>query len=144
MDARRRGAGPVLAAVVAAEQVDAEHEDPLIVGRIDADLAEVEGARTEVVELLPGLAAVIGADEAAVVAQVFALYPGHAAVYGLVEAALFVRSPEVAQGGDVDDVRILRMDGDGADVVRIGQAHVAPGFAGVGGLVDAVAPGDAV
>ena len=39
---------------------------------------------------------------------------------------------------------VLRMDDDLADLERLLQAHVLPGLAAVGGLVDAVAVGDGV
>src|SRR5262249_30195793 len=70
--------------------------------------------------------------------------PGLAAVAGPVHAALRVRPPEVAEGGDVDDVRVPRVDDDAADVVRFLEAHVPPGLAAVGGPVHALAPRDAV
>ncbi len=47
----------------------------------------------------------------------------------------------MAEDADEDDVRIARIDDDGADVARIFQADVGPGGAGVGGFVNAVAVG---
>src|SRR5205807_6734310 len=70
--------------------------------------------------------------------------PGLAAVGRLVQAALLVRAPDVAEGGDIDDVGVGGVDDDAADVLRVPQAHVLPGLAAVGRFVDAVAPGDAV
>ena len=72
------------------------------------------------------------------------LLPGLAAVERPVDAAVLVRAPEVALGGDVDDVGIDRVDDDAADEAGLGQAHVLPGLAGVLGLVDAVAGGHGI
>ena len=66
--------------------------------------------------------------------------PRDAAVGGLEDAALLVGAPQPAERGDVDDVGILRVDDDPADVLRLAQPHVLPGLAAVGRLVDAVAP----
>src|SRR5262245_47448154 len=54
-----------LAAVVGDVELHAEDVDPLVVVGVDADLAVVEGARHQVVELGPGLALVVGAEDAA-------------------------------------------------------------------------------
>ena len=67
------------------------------------------------------------------------MFPGHAAVGGLEDAAFRVVAVAAAEGADVDDVGIGGMDEDFADLVGLVQAHVFPGFAAVGGLVDAVA-----
>ena len=64
--------------------------------------------------------------------------PRRAAVGRLVQAALAARRPERALRGDVDDVRVARIDQDLADVLRGLQAHALPRLAGVGRLVDAV------
>src|SRR5262249_37937778 len=80
-------------------------------------------------------------DGAGVVAALEDLFPGGAAVGGAVDAAHFVRAPEVAERGAIDDVRVLGVNADGADMVGILKADVAPGVAGVDGLVDAVAVG---
>ena len=70
--------------------------------------------------------------------------PFFSAVRGLEQAAFFVGAIETAEGADVDDVGILGVDDDFADLEGELQAHVFPGLAAVGGLVDAVAEGDAV
>ena len=66
--------------------------------------------------------------------------PGGAAVGAAVEAALLVRTPEVAHGGDVDEVRVVRVQRDAPDMLAVAQPHVGPGLAAVRALVDAVAP----
>ena len=70
--------------------------------------------------------------------------PGLAAVGGLVDAALVVVVPEVAGGAGVDGVAVLGIDQDLGDVFGILQADVGPVLAAVGRFVDAVADGDAV
>jgi hypothetical protein len=45
----------------------------------------------------------------------------------------------VTLGGDVDDVRVARMNTDAAYLASVFEADVLPGLAGIGGLVDAVA-----
>ena len=65
--------------------------------------------------------------------------PGLAAVVGAVEAALGDRARHVAARRREHAVRVLRIDRDPADRRAVGQAHVGPVGAAVGGLVDAVA-----
>src|SRR5262249_3808209 len=72
------------------------------------------------------------------------VFPRLSAVGGLVEAALPAWPVEPAQGPDVDDVRIGRMDGDAADLVTLLEAHVLPGLAAINRLVDAIAVGHRV
>src|SRR5262249_9525044 len=76
-------------------------------------------------------------DEAGLVAYEFAQLPRLAAVGGLVEAALGIRRPCRADGGDVDDVGIRRVDNDASDVLRLLEAERLPGESTVGGLVHA-------
>src|SRR5262249_6499516 len=83
-------------------------------------------------------------DAAGVLRPVQRMLPRLAALAGPGPAALPAPRPEVTDRCAVSHVRILRVDDDAADVVRVAQAHVRPGLAGVGGLVDAVAPGDGV
>src|SRR5262249_17673758 len=78
-------------------------------------------------------------DDAGPLVDVEDLPPALAAVGGLVEAALLAGAVEPAQRPDVDDVRVGRVDDDTADLEALFQAHVLPGLAAVGGLVDAVA-----
>src|SRR5262245_35518096 len=60
--------------------------------------------------------------------------PGLPAVGRAVETAVWVLAPDVAEGGRVDEVRVGGVDDDRADVLGLGQPHVAPGHTGVGGL----------
>ena len=71
------------------------------------------------------------------------LLPGLAAVGGLVEAAVAAGAPQRSLGGDVDDVRVARIDDDLADVLGVLQADVLPADAAVARAVDAVAVADA-
>ena len=48
----------------------------------------------------------------------------------------------MAERGDVDDVRVARMDDDAADLLRVVEADVRPRLPAVGRLVHAVALGD--
>src|SRR5579859_317679 len=80
---------------------------------------------------------VIAAD-----AFVFAenLAPGFAAVGGEVDAALFVRAVGMAGNCGEHAIGIVRIDGERGNALTIAKrGEVRPGFAGVGGFVDAVA-----
>ena len=68
--------------------------------------------------------------------------PGFSAIGGAVEAALFVGAVGVAGDGDEDAVGVAGIDGDLADLLAVAEAEVGPGFAAVGGFVDAVAGGE--
>ena len=70
--------------------------------------------------------------------------PGRAAVGGPVDAAIAARSPDRSLRGHVGDGRVRRVQRDPADVPAGPQSDVGPGLAGVGALVDAVAPPDAL
>ncbi len=65
MCAAAGGGGERQPAVGGDVQRDAQHPDALRVRRIDANLTEVKGARTEIVDFRPGLPAVAGAEDAA-------------------------------------------------------------------------------
>ena len=54
--------------------------------------------------------------DSGVVADFEGLLPGFSTVGGFVESALAAGSPQGSLRGDVDDVRIARVDGDAADV----------------------------
>src|SRR5262249_40485369 len=95
------------------------------------DLPVVERPRAEVVQLRPGLAPVLGAEDAAVLDRA-----------GLAAARLGAGAGAGAVGLDdgVDDARVLAVDGQPAAAVgAVGQAllHLLPGLAAVGGLVEA-------
>ena len=102
---------------LAARLPQAGEQDPRV-GRVDGDVA---GAGVGVLgeHLLPGLAAVGGA----------------------IDAAFLARPERRAEHGGEGDVGIGRMDDDRADLADL-LPDVLPGLAGVGGLVDAVADGD--
>src|SRR5207302_517730 len=89
----RRGAGEG----VAAEGIGAGVED-LRVGRVDGQVG--------------GAGGVIDEQH---------LFPGLAGVGGLEDAALGVGPPGVAQGGDVNDVGVLGVNDDPADVPGVPQ-----------------------
>src|SRR5688572_13511061 len=94
----------------------------------------VEDARVRLVEA--------EVDRAGLVADEEGLAPGRAAVVALEDAALRVGPERVPERRDPDDVRVVGVDADPADVARLAQPDVGPGAAGVGGAVDAVAVGD--
>ena len=77
---------------------------------------------------------------AGVVVHVEDLPPRLPAVGRLEDAALIVRSPQVADCSDIDDVRMLGMNDDPADVACIGEARGLPGAAGIQRAIHAVAP----
>ena len=70
--------------------------------------------------------------------------PGTAAVRGAEDAALARVAPQVALRRDIHDVGIGRVHQHLADVVRIPEPHVGEGAPAIRGLVDPVAPADAV
>jgi hypothetical protein len=78
-------------------------------------------------------------DAARVLVLVEDLVPGLAAVEGAENAAFRVRAVGMAERGDERDIRITRIDDDFADGAGVAQADVLPGFAAVQCLVDAVA-----
>ena len=75
------------------------------------------------------------------IALVEDLLPGLAAILCAKDAALFIRAGHVAESCDIGDVRILRVDAQGADLLRVCQADMRPGVTGVGRFVDTVAVG---
>src|SRR5205823_4944645 len=68
--------------------------------------------------------------------------PALAAVPGAEDPALVVGPERVAERGDEHDIRVSRVDDDGADVPAVAQTQVLPGLAGIERLVYAVAIGD--
>ncbi len=83
-------------------------------------------------------------DESRLVGDELDELPRLAAVLGLVETALRIRVPRSAERGDVDDVRVRRMNDDAPDRLRLLESHHLPRDAAVGGLVDAAAGRDRV
>ena len=82
--------------------------------------------------------------DAGVLVDVEGFVPGGAAIGGHEDAAIGVGAPEIAERGHVDDVGVGGVDHDAPDVVGVPEADGLPGFAGVHGLLDAVAPGGAL
>ena len=78
-------------------------------------------------------------DCAGVVVTVEDFLPGGAAVLGAEHAAFGIAPVGMAEGGDVDEIGIGGADADARNGLRLGEADILPGAAGVGGLVDAVA-----
>src|SRR5262249_58827137 len=70
--------------------------------------------------------------------------PGLAAVVRAVYAAVLAVAPELAGDAGVHQVGALRVHEDARNALRLGQAHVRPALAGVGGLAAALADGDGV
>ena len=65
-------------------------------------------------------------------------FPRLPAVAGAVDTTLVVGAEGVAEGGDVDDVGVARVDAHPPDLARVAQAHVLPGAPRVHRLVDPV------
>src|SRR5262249_44827121 len=65
--------------------------------------------------------------------------PGLAPVRGLVQTPFLARPIKPAQRSDVDDVGVLRVNDDLADLVRLFQALVLPRLAAVRRTVDPIA-----
>src|SRR5438132_1325431 len=78
-------------------------------------------------------------DDAGPVIDKQHLLPRLAAVGRLEETAFLVGAVEPAERADVDDVGVLRMDDDTADLEALLEAHVLPRLAAVHRLVNAVA-----
>src|SRR5450830_82785 len=72
------------------------------------------------------------------------LRPRLAAVGRLVHAAVVAVAPELAGNAGIHRVRVHGIDQNLRNALGVPKAHVDPGLAAVGGLVDAVAEGDAV
>jgi hypothetical protein len=104
---------PGAAAVVGDVQAEAQQVDALVVLRIDADLREVERARGAVADALPGLAAVVRAEEAAFAAAVVGEGAAVAAEVGLDDG--------------VEDARVLREEVEADAPGPRGQAAGADG-----------------
>ena len=68
--------------------------------------------------------------------------PVPAAVARAVHPALVVGAEQVAEGGDVHEVGVVRVDADLADVAGVLQPGMSPAAAAVRAAVHAVAPGD--
>src|SRR6202041_2878049 len=60
-------------------------------------------------------------------------------VDGAENASIGLRSSRAAQSAGENDVRVRRMDDDAADAAALRQAHVGPGLAGIGRLINSIA-----
>ena len=90
-----------------------------------------------------GIAGIEGdVDAAGLGVLVEDLLPGLAAVAGAEDPALFVVGKGMPQRSDEGDVRILRVDDQASDGMGIGQADEFPGRAGIDRLVHAVTAHD--
>ena len=78
-------------------------------------------------------------DRARFVVHIKDALPRATAVDGAKNAALGVLRKKMSHRGDVDAVRVPRIDHDSRDVMRIGQPHELPRLAAIGGLEDAAA-----
>ena len=72
------------------------------------------------------------------------LLPRLAAVVGAPDAARMLRTAADAHGADEEVLRIVGIHHDAGDQAGVRQAHVGPGAARVVGFVDTVAGGDAI
>src|SRR5262249_36624922 len=110
---RRQALGQLLPRIAAVERSvqaaarTAAHESPA------APTPLVPGRERRAPFLIDGAAR----DAGIVVAPETSL-PRFPAVARAIQAALLVRSPEMPHGRDVDDVGVLRVDDDAADVLR--------------------------
>src|SRR5437016_13091716 len=81
-------------------------------------------------------------DPTGTVVKIENFLPGLAAIASAENAALGVLAVGVAESSDEGDVGIRGMDDDFADVTRVFQADLVPGFAAVVRTVNAVAEGN--
>ncbi len=79
-----------------------------------------------------------------IIIDIQGLLPILSAVDGPEDAPFGIGPPEVAHGGDEDDIGVSPVDEDPGDVPRLLKPHVRPGLPRVGRLIDAVAYRDAV
>jgi len=68
--------------------------------------------------------------------------PMVAAIGGLIDAALVIGTVRMSKRADVNDVCILRIDDNTADLTRVAQADILPAHAAIGGAVHSVAGGE--
>ena len=122
------GVGGLVDARVGTAAHERRDGTPALVGR------GVDDVRVRRVEL--------DAGDAGVLVDLERDRPGGAAIRRLVEPAFAAGRPERPFGGDVDDVRVARVDEDARDVLGLAQTHVRPRLAAVQALVDAVADAD--
>src|SRR5215203_4032242 len=68
----------------------------------------------------------IEVGDAMLIVDVKGLGPGLTAIRSHKHAAFFVGTKSMTERADVDDVRILRMDGDRGDAFGVLETHVLP------------------
>jgi len=68
--------------------------------------------------------------------------PGCAAVGGAVDAALVVGAVGMAEDGGEEAIGVARIDGEVGNLLAVAKAEMGPGFAGIGGAVDAITDGE--
>ncbi len=78
-------------------------------------------------------------DRAGVVVRPENFLPALSAVAGAEDSTLRIRSVWMPEGSDVDEIRIVGMDENLPDLLRVREADVRPRFPAVEGLVHAVA-----
>ena len=78
-------------------------------------------------------------DSAGIVVDEENLRPGLAAIGCTKDASFWIRSVRMTECGDIDDVGVCRMDNHFADGAGVAQPDVLPRFAGIDGLINAVA-----
>src|SRR2546425_7933812 len=66
------------------------------------------------------------------------MLPSFAAIDRAIDAAFFIWTMGMSEGRDVDEIGVLRMDTNLADVACIFQAYVRPGLATIGRFIDTV------
>ena len=67
--------------------------------------------------------------------------PRFSAVQGAEDSALCIRSVRMAQDGCIEPIRILRVDGDIGNLLRVAETEMRPSAARVRGTIDPVADG---
>src|ERR1700680_989538 len=77
-------------------------------------------------------------DATSILVFVENLFPGLAAVGGAEDAAIRIRAEGMAQCAHEHDVRILGVDNDSADSPAVAQPDILPGFAPIECLVNSV------
>ena len=68
--------------------------------------------------------------------------PMHSAIGGFIDTALLVRTISMPQCADIDDIGVLRVDDDSANVARVLKADMQPGSTSIHRFVHAVAKGE--
>ena len=78
-------------------------------------------------------------DSSGAVIEIKDLVPSLAAIAGAKNAAFGVWAVSMAEGGNVNDIGICGVNDECADVASVAEADVGPGLARIGGFVDSVA-----